>query len=552
MPAATGSFCLGLMLSCLLPTPAAAQEPDSLAARAGRLFQRWDSLTTPGCAAAVDSGGTVRFSRAYGAADLESGRTNTPETVFLAASLAKQFTAMSVLLLERDGRLSLDYDVRTFLPELPDYGVRITLRHLLTHTSGLRDFFEMLILARGRFEENRITRADLFDIVTRQRRLNFRPGDEYLYSNTGYALLALVVERVSGQTLAGFTQTRIFGPLGMAHTRFVNEFTAVIPGRAGGYDQTADGWRRSFPNYDVVGSTNLYTTTGDLLTWGRNLIHPVVGDAELVKAMTSRAMLTNGDSLYYGFGLGLWNDRGRRVVEHEGSDPGYRAFFGQYPDQGVTVAVLCNTRSANAVALGHDLIWIYLPRLEEPKSESRSLPAAAMDPALQAQKAGVYFQPTLVGTEELGWHDGALWTRPQGGRRLLPVGRDSFQIEGQPLLYLFGAAPNAGFTLVWLTGERHPILYTRPAPFDWSKGLKQYTGRYHSEELNADYVVSAKDSTLELSTGTSTPLVFSPSFRDTFESGQLMLEFRRVGQRYKGFLLSHPRTRRLAFIRTRR
>jgi CubicO group peptidase (beta-lactamase class C family) len=219
-----------------------------------------------------------------------------PGTIVHAASIAKQFTAMAVMLLVRDGRLSLDDDVRRYVPELPDYGARITVRHLLTHTSGLRDLFELLILARGRFEEDRITDADALDVIGRQTALNFVPGTEYLYSNTGYVLAALDVKRASGQSLRDFAAQRIFTPLGMSSTRFQDDFTALVPGRAAGYARRGGAWRSSMPNYDVYGSTNLLSTVGDLLRWAANLDDPRVGDAAIVRAMSTGGLLANGDS----------------------------------------------------------------------------------------------------------------------------------------------------------------------------------------------------------------------------------------------------------------
>jgi CubicO group peptidase (beta-lactamase class C family) len=200
---ARASAIIGLIVTPLIAT---AQSPrtDAAASRIDSLFAGWITPQTPGCAVGASRNHQTVFQNAYGLANLETGTPNTPATIFEAASIAKQVTAMSVLLLARDGKLSLDDDVRKYIPELPDYGSRITIRNLLTHTSGLRDFFEMLILARGRFEENRITEADMLDIVTRQKELNFRPGDEFLYSNTGYALLEVIVKRVAGKSLRDF------------------------------------------------------------------------------------------------------------------------------------------------------------------------------------------------------------------------------------------------------------------------------------------------------------------------------------------------------------
>lgn len=542
-----------LLLGLLMPVPAAVRAqatPDSAATAVSHLFDRWQGQDSPGCVVGVSRHGDVVFQQAYGMANLETGTANTLSTVFLSASIAKQFTALSVLLLVHDGTLSLEDDIRRFIPELPDYGHRITVRHLLTHTSGLRDFFEMLILARGRFEEDRITQADFLAVVRRQQALNFEPGAEFLYSNTGYVLLALIVERVSGHSLRDFAAERIFTPLGMSHTQFQDGVTSVIPGRAAGYAPKDSGWRHSFANYDVYGSTNLFTTVGDLLIWEANFEQPRVGDGDLIRLMSSRAVLTNGDSVEYGFGLSLVQDRGVRVEEHEGSDPGFHAYLGRYVDQGLVIAILCNTRSANAVALGHSIASIYLDSLLKPEPSYPLILAGLQDSLAGATRAGAYFQPDWVEVAELSWRDGALYTARQGGRRLLPVGRDSFQVEGRPELYVFGRAPRSGFSFGSLIPGQHPARFEWEPPFVApANGLAGYAGQYFSEELDARYEVTASDSTLLLRTGTSDGIRSRPAFRDTFVAGQLLIRFLRKDGRIVGFQITHPGARRLGFVR---
>jgi CubicO group peptidase (beta-lactamase class C family) len=220
--------------------------------------------------------------------------------------VSKQFTASAIMLLAADGKLSLDDDIRKHLPEIPDYGHPITIRHLLTHTSGLRDQWDLLIMARGgRFEEDRITEADVLEIVARQKGLNFVPGTEYLYSNTGYTLAGTIVRRVSGKSLRAFADERIFRPLGMTNTHFHDDYTMIVPGRAAGYARNPGGWRVSLPNYDTYGATSLFSTVGDLLKWEANFARPMVGTAAIFQQMATSAVLLNGDSTAYGLGLSV-------------------------------------------------------------------------------------------------------------------------------------------------------------------------------------------------------------------------------------------------------
>jgi CubicO group peptidase (beta-lactamase class C family) len=537
-----------LLAPCSIPAQW-ARAPDNRVRAVDRLFDAWRGTDTPGCAVGVSRFGQPVLARAYGMANLETGTPNQHGTIFHAGSIAKQFTAMAVLLLVRDGKLALDDDVRRFLPELPDYGAPITVRHLLTHTSGLRDFFEMLILARGRFEENRITDADMMDIVTRQRALNFEPGTDYVYSNTGYALLEVLVQRASGQSLREFAAARIFAPLGMTHTQFRDDYTALVPARAFGY-AGGSTWRASSPNYDVYGSTNLLTTVGDLLKWADNFDAPRVGDSAMVREMTTSAVLRNGDSTGYGFGISLARDRDQIIEEHEGSDPGFRSYLGRYRKYGVAVAVLCNTRSLNPVALGHDVAALVVDTMPQQFPPYPPAGPRSTDSLAGLTRAGLYYQPARHEVVELSWRDGALYTARQGGRRLIPLDDRRFQIEGLPIVHTFGPGLHSGYVASSLVPGHHPVAFEWRAPFVFRPGvLAGYAGSYFSAELNSSYQVSVADSTLVLRTGTSGGIIARPVFGDTFVSGQLTIEFDRTRGKVSGFRITHPRARNVAFAR---
>ena len=540
------------------PAPAAIPAGDaSLEARVDSLLDPWRGTDRPGCAVGVSRRGRVVLERGYGMADLEAGTPMTPATVVHAASLAKSVTALAVLLLARDGRLALDDDVRRHLPELPDYAARygapITVRHLLAHTSGLRDFFELLILARGRFEEERITSADATAVVGRQRALNFAPGAEYGYTNTGYLLAAHIVERLTGRPFAAFAAERIFSPLGMTSTRFRDDVTALVPGRAQGYARRGAGWRTATPNFDVVGPTNLQTTVGDLLRWARNLDRPVVGDSALVRQMLTPGVLAGGDTTRYGLGLSLVRDRGERVAEHEGRDPGFRAYLGRYLESGVTVALLCNA-PLDPVGMGRDVAGIYLGR---PREASPPLPPATdgapRDPRQALAWAGVYFEPTTRQVAELTVRDGVLYTDRTGGARVEAVDARRARLAGVPLELEFGAGPRPGYRVRWLVPGRRADAFEWRAPAAPALGpaaLAAYAGSYASRELDATYRVEAGDSTLTLHVGAAPGRVARPVFADAFVSGQYTIHFFRRRGRVTGFEISHPRARGVAFART--
>src|SRR4051794_36065103 len=246
-----------------------------------RIFQRW-TTSTPGCAVGVGVNGTSVLERAYGMADLEHDVPNAPETVFEAGSVSKQFTAAAVLLLARDGKLSIDDPVRKYIPELPDYGVPLTIRHMLTHTSGLRDWGEVAGTAGWPRTSRVHTHGHVLDIVSRQKALNFTPGTAWSYSNTGYNLAAIMVARVSGQSFGDFSRERIFAPLGMTHTSWRDDYTRIVKGRAIAYESASDGYHEDMPFENVHGNGGLLTTVGDLLRWNENFATPTVGDEAFV------------------------------------------------------------------------------------------------------------------------------------------------------------------------------------------------------------------------------------------------------------------------------
>jgi CubicO group peptidase (beta-lactamase class C family) len=524
----------------------------ALVSRVDSAFAPWRGTDRPGCVVGVSRGGHVVLERAYGMADIESSVPMTPNTVVHAASLAKQVTALSVLLLARDGKLSLDDDVRRWLPELLYDRTPITVRQLLGHTSGLRDFFELLILARGRFEEERITDADAMAVIGRQRGTNFAPGAEYGYSNTNYLLAAKIVERVSGQRFPDFVQARVLAPLGMTHTRLRDDVTMLIPGRAVGYTKRRDAWRTSTPNYDVVGPTNLETTVGDLLRLAENLERPTAGDSSIVRQLLTPSVLATGDTTPYGLGLSLVSDRGVRVAEHEGRDPGFRAYLGRWLEPKLSVALLCNSTELDPVGRGRDVAGFALGL---PKQAPAPLPqqATAGDAPAALKWAGVYLEPTTRQVAELTVRDGVLYTNRTGGARVEAIGARRARLVGQPLdLELDSETPHPGYTVRWSIPNRRADRFVWMAPVAPTLSraeLAAYAGNYTSAELDATYRVIVGDSTLTLRTGDTPGLVARAVYPDGFVSGQYTIQFVREGGRVTGFEISHPRARGVRFAR---
>jgi CubicO group peptidase (beta-lactamase class C family) len=539
------------LLPCTLPLALFAQQPDdSTRAQVDRVFAQWNRTDSPGCAVGVGRGGKVVYEKGYGMSNLEDDVAIKPSSIFHVASVSKQFTAMSIMLLARDGKLSLGDDVRKYLPEIRDYGQVITIRHLLTHTSGLRDQWDLLTFARGRFSEDRITEADVLDIVSRQKALNFVPGTEYLYSNTGFTLLGTIVKRASGKSLRDFADERIFRPLGMERTHFHDDYTMVVPGRTSAYLRGADGkWHVRIPNFDTYGATSLFTTVGDLLKWEANFEHPVVGDAKLLTDMQTSAVLANGDTTGYGYGIVTEVYRGARLVDHNGADAGYRSFVGRFPRHDLAIAVACNGL-VNTGAVARAVADVYIGK-ELAAAEPTVTSQAKLSAEQMAAKAGVYVNPATGAPTWIAIREGSLALGRAAGPALIPLSESRFRVTGAPLELEFKA--NGALTQTALNWPpRHPVTMVR-----WTgtmltptfAELARYEGRYYSEELDATYTVSATDSTLLLQTRMGEPRTVRPEYGDVF-SGDIQLEFTRNAKRsVTGMLMSSGRVRRVAFTK---
>jgi len=323
---------------------------DERADRIDRIFAAYDKPDSPGCAVAVIHQGKVIHQRGYGRAHLEWDAPITSSTVFHVASLSKQFTALAVALLAEEGKLSLDDDVRKYVPELPNYGTAITLRHMLQHTSGLRDVSGLMGFAGWR-PSDLVTNRDALDLAVRQKVLDFKPGERHVYGNTGYILAGIIVQRVSGQPLRAYTEEHIFKPLGMKNTHFHDNHAEVVKNRAWAYSLRSGRPEIAVPTFDLVGSTGLFTTTEDLARWDQNFYDRRIGRKSALEEMLTPGKMNNGEpirfghDLSYGLGLVIGRYRGLKIITHSGADRGYRAEFLQFPEQRLTVIVLGNLDS---------------------------------------------------------------------------------------------------------------------------------------------------------------------------------------------------------------
>jgi CubicO group peptidase (beta-lactamase class C family) len=380
--------------------------------------------------------GAMAYSRGFGLASMELGVPITPATVFDIGSVSKQFTAMSVVLLAQDGKLSLDDEIQRFLPEIPRYGRPVTIRHLLHHTSGIRDYIDILGWS-GISDEAVTTDQDALDAIARQRGTNFEPGAEFLYSNSGFFLLSVIVHRAGGKSLRDFAAERIFAPLGMTHTQIVNRHDLIVPGKAGSYtDGEGGGFALALANWEQTGDGAVNTTVEDLVQWDRNFVTGKVGGAAAIKELETVGVLNDGTPIDYALGLRVDTYRGIRQVSHGGSWAGFRAQLSRFPEKQTSIFTLCNLSSSAPGALTSavaDLVLNLGPRDSPGPRPPRASPATARVTGEElAPLAGRYHSDELLADWRVTVRGDSLFARPGlGGEfRLLPTGKDAFLVFG--------------------------------------------------------------------------------------------------------------------------
>lgn len=457
----------------LTPAEARAQQPDE-ESRIDAIFAEWDRAGSPGCAVSVLRDGRTVLARGYGSANLDYELPITPRTSFYLASVSKQFTAAAVALAAEQGHLSLDDDVRKWFPELPDYGVRIRVRDMVHHTSGLRDYLGLMSLA-GMPYGNQWRDDDILALIARQQELNFEPGSEYLYSNSGYFLLSELIRRATGSSLRQFAARELFEPLGMRATWFHDDAAQVVRDRAVGYRPGPDGAFRitHLFNFDKVGSGGLYSNLEDLALWDANFYGTRIGGAGFLEALETRGVLSSGDTLDYAFGLRVGEYRGLPTVDHGGSMMGFRNAFVRFPTEHASVIALCNlgTIDPSAVALRvadvvlADRLGPAPPPAQRPAEGAEEANAPA-PPVRPADYAGRYFSHELQAAYHVVADRGGLTViRPDGAElQLTPRGDDAFRLGGGATVrFLRDGGHVSGFVLD--AGRVRNLRFQRePAP----------------------------------------------------------------------------------------
>jgi CubicO group peptidase (beta-lactamase class C family) len=521
-----------------------------------KLFSKWDSTISPGAALAIIKDGKIIYKRGYGMANLEHNIPLSPTSVFRIGSTSKQFTASCIAILALQGKISLDDDIRKYIPELHKHEKPITIRHLIHHTSGIRDYLTLSSIA-AQTDDYFYTPEDSVEMLSRQKGLNFLPGEEHLYSNSGYLLLGVIVERASGKSLNDFAQTQIFKPLGMKNTHFHDDHTMIVKNRADGYSRTKKGFRINMTTLDHVGDGGVFTTVEDLFLWDQAFYSYKLGK-ELIELIQTPGVLNNGEKLDYAFGLGITEYKGLKRVSHGGGFVGFRAQMVRFPEQKFTVACLANLGSINPSRLCGQVADIYLAdTLKEPPKEPKKkekVKAVSLSNEELEDKVGNY-QDEKTGT----WivilmKEGKLVMEAWGMKEVLtPLSNTRFKALDAPFDNSFEFIPDERGRVqkAKLTIDEDEINLAKASklgPLTPSQ-LKEYAGEYYNDEIQATYKLAVEKGSLFFKHKNAPKGALKAMDRDKFIRGFNIEFLRDKRKRIKGFTLGAGRVTNIVFVK---
>lgn len=473
-----------------------AQISDEKIHKIDSLFMHWNQPNHPGGAVGIMKEGRVVYSKAFGLASLEYLVPNTPGTMFNIASVSKQFTSLGIVLLDLQGKLSLDDDIRKHLPELPDFGDTITIRHLIHHTSGLRSLHALLGLAGWREDDSR-TNQDLLRLMKNQKDLNFPPGNEFLYCNTGYMFMADIIEKVSGEKFAAWMKANVFWPLGLFFTCVEDDYARVVPSNATSYyGRTGKGFSRAIEYWGYVGSGNIHSTTGDLMNWLSYYYNPPSGWEDAFAFMQTRGILNNGDTLTYAFGIQVDEYKNHKLLQHGGSIGGYRSMVQSFPGKELNIVLLTNFSSSDVGSKSIRLADLMLD-IEQDGEEAEMIRDASVESVRMSKQemelyCGHYWSEEANHARKIYLKEDTLrYFRSESSEsKLLPVDRDSFQMIDvfSKIMVSFILKEGQPKTMVVQVDDSDPGRLEEYTPPEISgKLLQSYAGRYFSPELDTYY-----------------------------------------------------------------
>lgn len=538
---------------------AAETAPETIEAKIDKIFKMMDKPSSPGASVAVVKDGLVVFRKGYGCAQVEYNIPITPSTIFHVASVSKQFTAMAITMLEARGKLSVDDDIRKYLPTMPDFGKKVTIRHLLHHISGIRDQWELFVMSGWRMDDV-LTQQQVLELLERQKDLNFPPGDRYTYCNSGYTLMAEIVSKVSGKPFVEWVKENIFEPLGMSSSHFHIDHRMVVRNRAYSYAYDGKkGLKKRVLSYANVGATSLFTTVEDMTNWMRNFSEKRIGGEGVMKKMLTKGVLNDGKEIDYARGIELGDYKGLKTISHSGADAGFRSHMVYFPGEKLGVVVLSNLASARPSQYALQVAEIYLSgklKPEEKKQPAKPTKKIKLKKKQLLPCTGTFFLETSKLLRRISLDKNTLYyIRSEKNRStLIPTSATSFYMkehpgvnvhfskrEGEKYSRMVAVVPN---------GENvpaHRVEPYEPAAAD----LEEYTGSYYSEELDVTWRLASRDGELSVKIPRNPGRKLKPAIKDFFtivEDGLGGISFKRNNRgNISGFTVSNGRVIDLKF-----
>jgi len=549
---------LSLLIICIATLSAFAQLSTSEIEQIDSLFLDWNQPNFPGGSIAIEIDGKIVYNKAFGLASLEYLVPNNVGTVYNIASVSKQFTSMGILLLEKEGKLSVKDDIRKHLPELADFGTPITIEHLMHHTSGLRSLHAMLEMAGWRWDDAR-DNDDLWRFMQRQKELNFKPGDDYLYCNTGYILMALIIERITEESFRDFMQARVFEPLNMPNTYVEDVYYSVMPGNATSYyGSSPNDFSRAVEYWGYVGSGNIHSTTADLLNWQQNYYQPAKGWDKLFSKMETVGVLNDGESTHYGYGIGINEFRGRKSVSHSGAIGGFRSIATTYPEVRTNIIILSNFSASNVGRKSREISEILFPEesvAEVETTEPRTEPIELSAKQMSRFEGWYWTEEFMLARHVYLQNDTLFFGRPSGTRTsmLIPIAENSFHLAGREDIVLTFEGKGKNKVMQIQEGRFDATYESFEPPQIDATYLAQYAGNYYSEELDTYYQLYEREGELYVYHARhgefAMSVVKDNALRSENWAVQFMLVQRDDKDKIVGLLITNGRVRNARFKR---
>jgi CubicO group peptidase (beta-lactamase class C family)/putative intracellular protease/amidase len=539
--------------------------PQETIKKLDKVFSEWENTTNKlGVAGGLLKDGKVVYLKGFGSADLSNETPINEDTKFQIGAMAKQFTAFAILLLEDQGKLSLSDDIRKYIPELHDFGHKITIKHLLSQSSGLYDFLALKEIAGWR-DKDIFTQKDALNLIFQQKNLDYEPGTKFSQTTSGFILLAEIVKQVTGQTLAEFSQEHIFQPLKMKNTLFSDDHEMIIPNVALSYQTTKNGFKHNPINYSIIGTTNLYTSVADMSRWYINFENPKVGSKKMIEKLRSPVTLNDGKTtfkptsgeLMYGQHY-LHAERGLPKIWTFGLEGGYASNIFIFPGQKVTSFVLANNGRYNgslAMRMAVEVLGIDFP---EPENiDFSKVKSIKRTPQQLEVYSGFYWDNERIGARSIYVKNDALYYQTLGStieNQLVPISENTFQmmLESDDVIMVKFRKESGKMKMIYTSAASDEYVYDAYDPINFSvSDLHAFTGTFYNRELKASYILSQNEKGL-VTTNKNQPIIsFTPIQTDLFLSSVRnfgsILFVRDKQQKIIGFYINSDKIKNLLF-----